>query len=69
METEVKGHWSHRGRKRFYVRPHEMHESERVHERHEKKLEEEAKALEEDMHEHRKHLKERTKRHRKLVRV
>ena len=69
METEVKGHWSHRGRKRFYVRPHKMHENERVHERHEKRLEEEAKALEEDMHEHRKHLKEHMKRHRKLVKV
>ena len=41
----------------------------RGHERHEKKLEEEAKALEEDMHEHRRHLKEHMKRHRKLVKV
>ena len=91
METEVKGHMSHRKGKRFYVRPHEMHINERVHERHEHRLEEEAEALKHEMHkkhkrysspivdywrktqmeeaEDRKHLKERTKRHRKLVRV
>ena len=64
METKVKGHESHRKGKRFYVRPHEMHENERVCERHERRLEEEAEALEHEMHHrHRKHLKE----HRKKV--
>ena len=50
METKVKGHESHRKGKRFYVRPHEMHENERVRERHERRLEEEAEALEHEMH-------------------
>ena len=50
METKVRGHESHRGRKRFHVRPHEMHENERVHERHERRLEEEAEALEHELH-------------------
>ena len=50
METEVKGHWSHKGRKRYYVRPHEMRVNERVHERHEHRLEEEAEALEHELH-------------------
>ena len=58
METEVKGHESHRKGKRFYVRPHEMHVNKRVHERHEHKLEEEAQALERMAHEHRKHVRE-----------
>ena len=61
MESELKGHESHRKGKRFYVRPHQMHENKRVHERHERRLEEEAEALEHEMHEHR--------RHRKLVKV
>ena len=60
METKVRGHESHRGRKRFHVRAHKMHENERVHERHERRLEEEAEALEHEMHE---------RKHRKLVRV
>ena len=50
MESEVKGHESHRKGKRFYVRPHEMHENKRVHERHERRLEREAEALEHEMH-------------------
>ena len=50
METEVKGHESHRKGKRFYVRPHEMHENKRVHERHERRLEREAEALEHELH-------------------
>ena len=50
METEVNGHMSHRKGKRFYVRPHEMHENKRVHERHERRLEREAEALEHEMH-------------------
>ena len=49
METKVKGHESHRKGKRFYVRPHEMHENERVRERHEHRLEEEAEALEHEI--------------------
>lgn len=60
METEVKGHMSHRKGKRYYVRAHKMHENERVHERHERRLEEEAEALEHEMHE---------RKHRKLVKV
>ena len=60
METEVKGHMSHRKGKRYYVRAHKMHENERVHERHERRLEEETEALEHEMHE---------RKHRKLVRV
>ena len=60
METEVKGHYSHKGRKRYYVKPHEMHENERVRERHERRLEQEAEALEHELHE---------RRHRRLVRV
>ena len=69
METEVKGHESHRKRKVYYVRPHKMHVNERVHEKHEHRLEEEAEALEHEMHEHRRHLEEHMKRHRKLVKV
>ena len=69
METEVKGHYSHKGRKRYYVKPHEMHENERVHERHERRLEQEAEALEHELHEHRRHLEEHMKRHRRLVKV
>ena len=69
METEVKGHMSHRKGKRFYVRPHKMHVNERVHERHEHRLEEEAEALEHELHKHRRHLEEHMKRHRKLVKV
>ena len=61
METEVKGHESHRKRKVYYVRPHKMHVNERVHEKHEHRLEEEAEALEHEMHEHRRHLKEHMK--------
>ena len=57
METKVKGHWFRRKGKRYYVRPHEMHENERVHERHEHRLEEEEEALEHEMHGHRKHKK------------
>ena len=57
METKVKGHWSRRKGKRYYVRPHEMHENERVHERHDHRLEEEEEALEHEMHGHRKHKK------------
>jgi hypothetical protein len=59
METEVKGHYSHKGRKRYYVQPHEMHENEHVHERHEHRLEEEAEALEHEL----------PRKHRKAVRV
>lgn len=50
METEVKGHYAHRHRKRFYVRPHKMHVNERVHARHRHRLEEEAEALEHEAH-------------------
>ena len=50
METRVKGHYSHRGGKRYYVHPHRMHVNERVHERHEHRLEEEAEALEHELH-------------------
>lgn len=49
METKVKGHYSHKGRKRYYVKPHEMHENERVYERHEHRLEEEAEALKHEL--------------------
>jgi len=47
METEVKGHYVMRRGKMIYIRPHKMHVNERVHERHEKRLEKEIKALEE----------------------
>ena len=47
METEVKGYYITRRGKRIYVRPHEMHVNERVHERHEKRLGKEIKELEE----------------------
>jgi len=63
VETEVKGHYITRRGKRIYIRPHEMHVNERVHERHEKRLEEEEKALEEMEHEAHEH------RHRHKVRV
>ena len=56
METEVKGHYVMRRGKRIYIKPHEMHVNEHVHERHEKRLEKEIKALEEmehETHEHR----------------
>jgi hypothetical protein len=59
METKVKGHYSHKGRKRYYVRPHEMHENERIHKRHEHRLEEEVEALEHQMH----------RNHKRMVRV
>jgi len=53
METEVKGHYVHRNGKRIWIPPHKMHVNERVHERHERRLREEIKELEEMEHEHR----------------
>ncbi len=47
METEVKGHYVMRRGKMIYIKPHKMHVNEHVHERHEKRLEKEIKALEE----------------------
>jgi len=55
METEVKGHYVMRRGKMIYIKPHKMHVNERVHERHEKRLEKEIKSLEEmerKAHEH-----------------
>ena len=54
METEVKGHYAHRKGKRVWVKPHEMHINEHVHEHHVHRLEEEAEALERLAHEHKK---------------
>ena len=51
METEVKGHYVMRRGKMIYIKPHKMHVNERVHERHEKRLEKEIKSLEEMEHE------------------
>jgi len=66
METEVREHKSHsRSGKAEEVRAHEMHVNEKVHERHQHKLEEEAKELERMAHEHVKHARE----HRRLVKV
>jgi hypothetical protein len=49
METTVKGHYSYNGisGKRFWVPEHKMEVNERIHERHLKKLHEEAEVLEE----------------------
>ncbi|MEM0142510.1 MAG: hypothetical protein QXL94_00950 [Candidatus Parvarchaeum sp.] len=59
METEVRAHKSHsRKGKVEEVHAHKMHVNERVHERHLRKLEQEAEALEELANEkkHRKHV-------------
>ncbi|MEM0148270.1 MAG: hypothetical protein QXN16_00645 [Candidatus Micrarchaeaceae archaeon] len=52
METEVKAHMSHsKNGKIEEVHAHKMHVNEKVHERHEHRLEQEAEALEKLAHE------------------
>ncbi|MEM4097972.1 MAG: hypothetical protein QXS81_04730 [Candidatus Micrarchaeaceae archaeon] len=68
METLVRAHKSHSKKGKIEeVHAHKMHVNERVHERHERRLEQEAEALEELAHKHRRHVKEQEKRHRKLA--
>lgn len=48
MRTHVEGHWSHdRNGKRIWVHGHEMNTNPRIHRRHEHRLEEKIKILEE----------------------
>jgi hypothetical protein len=52
METIVKGHWSHsKEGERIWIPEHEMHVNEKVHKKHEHRLEEEIERLEKLEHE------------------
>lgn len=59
METKVKAHRSHSKRGKIEeIHAHEMRVNDKVHKKHVQKLEEEARALEEQAHEHVRHVLE-----------
>ncbi|MEM3416398.1 MAG: hypothetical protein QW719_03610 [Candidatus Micrarchaeaceae archaeon] len=68
METFVKAHKSHsKSGKVEEVHAHKMHINDKIHERHLRRLEQEAEALEELAHEHHRHVKEHKRRHKELA--
>ncbi len=50
METKVKGHYTRRGWKKTWIPAHEMHVNPEIHERHEHRLREEIRELEQMQH-------------------